>query len=105
MAISPIDISMMQRMNEVAQIKHNENTRSDVQQNAITQNIDKQVNAQAEQVQRKDDSDKSSTEHDAREKGKNTYFSLEKSKREKKENEDNGKVTIKHSKSSFDMSI
>lgn len=102
MAISPIDISMMQRMSDVAQIRQNEMTRPEVQQTTITQNIEKQVTNQSEQVLEQDNSNKSNTEHDAREKGKNTYFSGGKKKR-KTEQQD--RVTIKRDYQSFDMKI
>lgn len=103
MAVSPIDINMMQRINEVAQIKHGENTRPEMQQNVITRNIEKDVNIRAEQVRKKDDANKSETEHDARKEGKNKYFRNDTNNKKKKENEAD-KVTIK-GKSSFDISI
>ncbi len=102
MAVSPIDISMIQKMNDVSQMRHNEMMRPDVQQNVITQNIEKQVNVQAEQVVHQEDSAKSNTEHDAREKGKNTYF-MNKGKSKKKQ-EEPGTVKIKN-KGSFDIKI
>lgn len=102
MAVSPIDISMIQRLNEVSQIKHNEMTRPDTQQAVITHDIEKQVYVQAEQVVHQTDSEKSNTDHDAREKGKNTYFAS--GKKKKKKEEPGGTVKIK-SKSSFDMKI
>lgn len=102
MAVSPIDISMMQRMNDVAQIKHNEVTRPEVQQNVITHNIEKQVNIHAEQIQKKDDANKSDTKHDAREKGKNKYFGN--GGKDKGKKEEKGRVMIK-STTSFDMKI
>lgn len=103
MAISPIDISMMQRMSDVAQIKQNEITRPEVQQTTITNNIEKQVINQSEQILEQDNSNKSNTDHDAREKGKNTYFSS--GERKKKKEEKQGKVTIKKDYQSFDMKI
>lgn len=102
MAVSPIDISMIQKMNDVSQMKYNDMTRPDVQQNSIAQNIQKQVNVQAEQVVHQEDSAKSNTEHDAREKGKNTYFAS--SKKSKKKKEEAGTVKIKN-KGSFDIKI
>lgn len=102
MAISPIDISMMQRMNDVAQIKHGDNMKPEMQQNAITRDIEKQVNIRAEQVQKKDNADKSESEHDARKEGKNKYFFNKSPKKKKEEEQD--KITIKGS-SSFDIKI
>lgn len=101
MAVSPIDISMIQRLNDVSQIKHNEMTRPDAQQAAITHDIEKQVYVQSEQVVHQSDSTKANTEHDAREKGKNSYFA---SNKKKKKKEEQGTIKIKN-KSSFDMKI
>ncbi|MDD6571028.1 MAG: hypothetical protein PUF12_01445 [Thermoflexaceae bacterium] len=102
MAVSPVDISMMQRMNDVAQIKHNEITKPDVMQNAITHDMEKQIYANAEQIRKKDDANPSDTRHDAREKGKNSYFGN--GGKDKKRQEAEGKVTIKGA-GSFDMKI
>ncbi len=101
MAVSPIDISMIQRLNDVSQIKHNEMTRPETQQAVITHDIEKQVYVQSEQVVHQADSAKTNTEHDAREKGKNSYFA---SRKKKKKKEEQGTIKIK-SKSSFDMKI
>lgn len=102
MAVSPIDISMMQRMSDVAQIKHNELTKPEVQQAAITREIEKNANVSAEQVVRKSDAGKSDTEHDASEKGRGEYYSDGGKRRKKEENV--GKVVIKGS-GKFDMKI
>lgn len=102
MAITPIDIRMMQQTNEVAQIKHNENTRPEAQQTVITREFHKELNVRLEQVVHKENADKSNTEHDAREKSKNQYFAS--GNKNSKKSEEKGKVTIK-SNSSFDMKI
>lgn len=102
MAVSPVDIRMMQRMDDVAQLRQHELTRPQAQQTAITHNIEKQVQIKSEQVLKKEDANKSDTRHDAREKGKNTYFANEKKGNKKKE--ETGKVTIKGN-ASFDMKI
>lgn len=102
MAISPIDMSMMQRLTDVAQIKHNEMTKPETQQMTMAQTQEKQINEAAGQVQAQSDSTKSDTRHDAREKGKNEYFSN--GVKKKKKDEDSGKVTIK-GQSSFDLKI
>ncbi|MGN0161275.1 MAG: hypothetical protein ACI4AQ_07810 [Lachnospiraceae bacterium] len=101
MAVSPIDISMMQRLTDVAQMRQNEITKPEVQQTVITREIEKQTNANSEQVVKKEDANKSDTEHDASEKGRNEYFYLG-GKRKKKE--EAGKVTIKGT-GGFDMKI
>jgi hypothetical protein len=101
MAISPIDISMMQRMNEVASIRQNEMNKPEVQQITIARDMEKQSALNAEQVRAKDDAGKSNTEHDAKEKGKNFYYGDGGKNKKKKEE---GKVIVKGSKS-FDLKI
>lgn len=73
MAISPVDMNMMQRLTDVAQIKHNENARPEIMHTFIGQQLDKDVQDRAETVIKKDDADKNDTNHDAKEKGKNEY--------------------------------
>lgn len=105
MAISPIDISMIQRSMDVAQIKHNDNIRPMVEQANMTLQSEKNIELRMEQVQDSHESSKSDTRHDAREKGKNFYFQEDgKRKRKEKEEEQDGKVVCK-SKVSFDMKI
>lgn len=105
MAISPIDISIMQRSMDVAQIKHNDNVRPMVEQANMTMQSEKNVELRMEQVQDSQESDKSDTRHDARGKGKNFYFGQEEKRKEKKkETEGDGKV-IRKSNVSFDMKI
>lgn len=105
MAISPIDISVMQRSMDVAQIKHNDNVRPMVEQANMTMQSEKNVELRMEQVQNSQESDKSDTRHDAREKGKNFYFGQEEKRKEKdKEAKQDGKV-VRKSNISFDMKI
>lgn len=104
MAISPIDINIMQRSMEVAQIKHNTDAKPVVEQANLVIQTDKNVQVRKEQVVKGDDAAKSNTEHDAREKGKNFYFRTEKEKKKKKEEESDGTVTVKKPPS-FDMKI
>lgn len=101
MAISPVDISMMQRMNDIASMRQNELTRPETQQAVIAKDIEKQAVLNSEMVISKDDANKSNTEHDAREKGKNFYFGDGGKNKKKKEE---GKVTVKSTKS-FDLKI
>ena len=102
MAVTPVDISMMQRMDNVAQMRHNEMTRPQVEQNVITQNIEHHAMENTRQVVRKNETDKSNDEHDARQKGKNSYFGDGGSKRNKKDSI--GRVMLKEQES-FDIKI
>ena len=101
MGISPMDIVMMQRMNDVASMRQNEMTRPQMQRVTIAMDMEKQTALNSEQVKAKDDAGKSNTEHDAKEKGKNFYYG-DGGRNRKKDEE--GKVTVKGSKS-FDFKI
>lgn len=104
MAISPIDINIMQRSMDVAQIKHNTDAKPVVEQANLVIQTDKNIQQRTEQVVTGDNATKSNTEHDARQKGKNFYFRNEKEKKKKKEEESDGKVTVRRP-TSFDMKI
>ncbi|MBQ4283767.1 MAG: hypothetical protein IJB96_07570 [Lachnospira sp.] len=101
MSIRPIDVMTMQQINEVTQIKQNDSMRPVAQQMNITQEIQKEVNTKAEQVNKKDDADKSDRKFDARDKSDNEYYGQKKNK----DNKD-GRVTVKiQGESSFDMKV
>lgn len=104
MAVSPIDINIMQRSMEVAQIKHNDNMKPMVEQANLVIQTDKNIETRMEQVQTSKESAKSDTKHDAREKGKNFYFQQEQERKKKQKEEDEGRV-IKKMPASFDMKI
>lgn len=105
MAVSPVDLNIMQRSMDVAQIKHNDNMRPMVEQANLSMQSERNIETRMEQVSQSNESAKSDTRHDAREKGKNFYFRQEE-ERKKKENDEkeNGKV-VRKTQLSFDMKI
>ncbi len=101
MSVRPIDVMTMQQMNEVTQIKQNESVKPVAQQMNIAKEIQKDVNNKAEQVNKKDNADKSDRKFDAKDKSDNEYYGQKK----KRDNED-GRVTIKSAGNrSFDMKV
>ena len=90
--ITPIeDNNMVVRAMDFQTIKHNENEHPHTQQVIIQEDIDKTDDSNVNTVRQKDDADKSGTEHDAREEGRNKYVSNRKAKK-KDEIPDEGRV-------------
>ena len=105
MAISPILMSgVVQRADDVGVIKNQQDSRPVVEQQNAQAQMTKKVEAQRQQVQKKDNSDKADTHADAREKGKNSYFFRKKNNDTKKEEIKDDHV-IKKSMGGFDIKI
>lgn len=107
MAINPLLVSgMIQRTDDIGVMKHHQDVKPAVeQQNAQTQVI-KKTEQQSRQVITKDDTNKTDTHADAREKGKNSYFFRKKSVQNKKEESSSEDRVVKKSEgSSFDIKI
>ena len=107
MAISPILTSaMIQRTDDVGVIKQHQDARPAVeQQNAMVQ-VAKKTEEKRRLVISKDDTNKTDTHADAREKGKNSYFFRKKNDSKKKvDSETEGRVIKKTEGGRFDMKI
>lgn len=105
MSIRPVDFGVVQRSQDVSQIKQNENSRPIIQQQNIESKVAKDVNERSEQVNKKDDLEHNSEKYDAKEKSKGDYFaSSDKKNKDQKEKKDNGKVFIK-GQQTFDIKI
>ncbi len=109
MSIRPVDVVMMQQMNEVSNIKHNEMTKPAVQQFDITAQLEKKVEIQAEQVTEKADADNRKKKFDAKDKSDNEYEGKRKKRTHAEEDidlQEDGHVTLKSMSSSlFDIKI
>lgn len=100
--ITPIQLSMVQRANDVSTMKQNENSKPLVEQ-MNTQVMDNKKNIiKHEQVNKKDNADKENTKYDAKEKGNGTYFANQQNKNKKKDEQNDGQVN-RMSSSSFDV--
>ena len=97
MSVRPIDFGMVQRMNDVSQIKQNENSKPLVDQANMQNQFTKETNAKSDQVTRKDKSDNGEKRFDAKEKGSNGYFGNGSAKKDGEE-ETEGQVFIKGQK-------
>ena len=105
MAISPVLMSgVVQRADDIGVINNQQDHRPTVeQQNAQTQ-VEKKVDAQRKQVVTSEDTNKTDTHADAREKGKNSYFFRKTIKKKKEENSPEDYV-VKKSSGGFDIKI
>lgn len=104
MAISPImNSAMIQRTDDVASLKHQQDVKPVVGQQSAQEQMTRKADALSHQVVTPSDSSKADTHADAREEGKNKYFS-QKKKEKKTENKD-GSVVKKHTSGSFDMKV
>ena len=104
MSVRPIDFAMLQRMNEVTQIKQNEISKPRIDQVNILNQFTKETNSKSEQVVKKDDLEKEQKKFDAKDKGSNHYFGNNPSKSNNEEDESEGRVFVKNQKG-FDIKI
>lgn len=102
MSIRPIDISVIQRSQDVSQVRQNEINKPMTDQMNGQQMIQKDSYTRTETVTHKDDTDNQSGNPDAKEKGRGLYYSEEEKKRRQKQQ---GKVTLKNNKGGFDIKV
>ena len=88
MTIRPVDINgMIQRTDDVAYLKHNQDVKPVTDQQNIQVQVDKREDQLAHEVQDPGDSQKMNNNQDAKNEGKNNYYQ-NKSKKKKKPAED-----------------
>ena len=105
MSIRPVDISgMIQRTDEVGIMKHHQDSRPMVEQQNVQTQMVKKTDEMLHQVVHQENSGKTDTHADAREKGKNEYFFRKKSDAKKKE-QPQERVVKKHANGSFDVKV
>ncbi len=97
MIVKPIDLAMIQQMNEVSQIKQQQLSKPVVQQQNIAVQVEKNAEVKSEQVKRKDDPENNNSEKkfDAKEKSNNEY-TRNGSYKKKRKTESEGKVVVKN---------
>ena len=101
--ITPIEANgIISRTQDISIIKQNEDARGDVAHLQTQSRFDDRQDQYVHTVHASDDANEPDTHHDAKEKGKNQYFSNRKKSEKKKESED--KVVSK-SYHGFDISI
>lgn len=106
MAISPIVLNgAISTVQDASVVKVHEDHKPMIDQQNAQNQFDKAINDKREQVVEKDDARYGNRKFDAREKGDNEYYRDNKKKGNKKNEKRDGKVTVKGSESSFDVSI
>lgn len=104
MSVRPVDFGMLQRMNEVSQIKQNENAKPALDQTNMLNQFTKETILRTEQVVKKDDVDNEQKKFDAKEKGSNEYYETNSDEKKNKKDESEGRVFVKGQKG-FDVKI
>lgn len=107
MSIRPVDLNgMIQRTQDVGNLKQQEDNKPVVQQHNIGIEQKKQEDHLIHQVQHSQEKENGSFRYDAKEKGNNSYEgSGKKKKQQKKEQKPDGKVLRKGYGGSFDVKI
>lgn len=95
----------VQRTQDMTSIKHQEDNKANLAQSNAQNTVKKEVEHKLQDVRKKDNADYNQQKYDAKEKGKNEYFS-QKKKGEDDESEDDedGKVILKK-RATFDMKL
>lgn len=98
----PVEMNgIVNRTQDYAQLKHNEEQKPTTDQANFQTQFNKQVERSSETVVKQRNSEWKDEKFDAKEKGKNTYFS---NRRKKEKKEEDGDVK-KRERVSFDMKI
>ena len=106
MSIRPVDISgLVQRSDDIGAIKHQQDSRPAVEQQNVQTQMVKKADELRHQVMNPENSNKTDTHADAREKGKNEYFIRKKAGDKKKEDKLEDRIIRKHSNGSFDVKV
>ena len=99
--MKPIDIAMIQQINDVANIKQSQDSRPAIEQQNISVVVQKNVETKSEAVTSKDDVENQQQKFDAKEKSDN-----DKKHKNKKDTKRDGIVFLKgHKASDFDIKI
>jgi len=103
--ISPIENNnMVVRAMDFSTVKQNEIEHPHTQHVVIQEDIDKRDDSHVSTVREKDNADKSGTEHDAREEGRNKYYNMRNTKKKENDIPDEG-IVIPINKGGFNITI
>lgn len=107
MTIRPVDLNgMLQRTQDVGNIKHQEDAKPLVDQQNIQSTVAKEEYKLTKQVNHADNANQEDYRYDAKEKGNNEYQESDRNKKKKKpEQEETGKVLVKNQSAGFDIKI
>jgi len=102
--IKPVEMQgVLQRVQDITQIKQNADSKSQIDQNNIQNQFSKDIKHNQEQVVKQDNAQDRGEKYDAKEKGKGEYVGTFRTKKKKKINPD-GEVKAKKS-GGFDVKI
>ena len=105
MIVRPVVLQgTVQNSQNMTSVKHGEDAKPMVQQANVAVSTQKEVKQKSENVIRKDDVDKGNEKFDAKEKGKNEYYSVKVKKKKNDDSSDDGKVAVKNT-GTFDVKI
>lgn len=103
MTIRPVDLGgMIQRADDVGQIKHQQDIKPMMDQQNIQIQVNKREDNLAHKVQETESKGKMKNDADAKEEGRGQYFSH---REQKKKNVSDGKVVKKNQDGAFDIKI
>jgi len=107
MSITPLGFhAMIGRTNDVGIIKQNEDNKPIMEQHSIQTQQVKQEHALTHKVARPEEKENENYRYDAKEKGNGSYQGNEqKKKKQQKESQEIGKVTLKGQANRFDIKI
>lgn len=107
MTIRPVEFNgLLQRTDDVSQVKHHEDSKPIVDQQNIQGAVERHTEQLTHEVVHSEDSDGANNHADAREEGRGIYFDSRKKKTPKTdENNSDGRVVKKQISSSFDIKI
>lgn len=107
MSIRPVDMNgMIQTTQDISNMKQSQDNKPLVQQYNIEVGQQKQEDNLSHKVQEPEQKENEGYRYDAKEKGNNSYNGNgKKKKKQNQESEDNGKVVLRGTKSSFDVKI
>ncbi len=94
----------VQRTQDMSGIKHQEDNKAYVAQSNAQTTLKKEVEHRLQDVRKKDDADYNQQKYDAKEKGKNEYFSQKKREDKDDSEDEDGKVILKK-RATFDMKV
>ncbi|MBR5407462.1 MAG: hypothetical protein IKX95_03335 [Lachnospiraceae bacterium] len=102
--ISPVEMNaVISRTQDIAALRHNEDNKAAIDSTHVQAQMDVKRDEEAYTVQTTNQSTGTSTEHDAKEKGKNEFFDIRRKDRKKKEPDE--VVRIKSASPGFDLKI
>lgn len=106
MAISPIlNSGMIQRTDDVGMLKHQQDAKPVIEQQNAQVQVNKRTEEMRHQVINSEDTNKTDTHADAREKGKNSYFFRKKTQKKKEEEKAENRVIKKSMGGNFDIKV